>query len=467
LKSERTTADLAWIIYAAATLFTLAVLVVGIATDSLSKLMQASSAWEAEITGMHLILLWILLGIGLFVWKQKAISPENAAVTTGFFAFAALSVIMMRERMDYVDLNDYVNAASNIVAHEPFNSRYIYPPLLATFLQPFVAIQPELGRLALLFVETLCLWGFFYLTTKALTKYIADDRLAAIASDRFVAVAAFLGCLVNTPLWRTMYCGQINIAVADLVLVAFLFSQSLPLVSALALATAVHLKVSPIIFVLPFLLTKNFKWLAYFTAATAGIAAFTCLLNSPDYYTSFWTNVRNIYHANPGLSWRDNSWDSLVYGALHIAGAPSSIGAPVVAIFKLVSLSVVGYLMFLCTKQNTFSAKGYPAVVSNGFPLLCFLTTLLAPITWEHHFVMLLFPCLILLPLLSRATDVLLFGVAWFSIFVVPTFTFYPVSYTRLFGSLLMLSLIYRLARRQPESPTWLKSLQSSSEVAN
>lgn len=457
LKSERTTADIAWIIYAAATLFTLGVLGIGVATDSLTRLMQTNSAWEAEITGMHLILLWILGGIGLFAWKKRAISYQNAGVATGFFAFAALSIIMMRERMDYVDLNDYVTAAGNIVAHEQFHSRYIYPPLLATLLQPFVVIEPEFARLVLLFVEMLCLWGFFYLTARALAKYVPNDR--------FVAIATFFGCLLNTPLWRTMYCGQINIVVADLVLVAFLFSQSLPLVSALALAAAVHLKVSPIIFVLPFVLSKNFKWLAYFTVATGVIAGLTCLANSPDYYMSFWTNVRDIYHANPGLSWRDNSWDSLVYGALYVAGAPSSIGAPLVAILKLVSLAVVGYLMFLCTKQNTFSAKGIPAVISNGFPLLCFLTTLLAPIAWEHHYVMLLFPCLVLIPLLSGATDLLLFGVAFISIFVVPTFTFYPVSYTRLVGSVLLLALIYRLARRQPETPSWLKRLTNSAST--
>jgi len=471
LKSEKTTADLAWIIYAAATLFTVIVLGVGIGTDTLLRLMQTTSAWEAEITGIHLILLWILVGIGLVAWKKRAFSQQNSWVTITFFAFAALSVIMMRERLDYVDLNDYVSAAGNILAHEQFHSRYIYPPLLATLLQPFVAIQPEFARLVLLFVETLCLWGFFFLTAKVLMKFVANDRFAAIAT--------FLGCLLNTPLWRTMYCGQINIVVADLVLIAFLFSQSLPLVSALALAAAVHLKVSPIIFVLPFVLGRNFKWLAYFTVATVGIGAFTCVANSPDYYVSFWNNVRNIYHANPGLSWRDNSWDSLVYGGLYVAGiqfaAPNSaagtisspVGAPVVAILKLISLTTVGYLMFLCVKQNRFSAKGYPALVSNGFPLLCFLTTLLAPIAWEHHFVMLLFPCLVLIPHLVRANDMLLFGVAWFGIFVVPTFTFYPISYTRLFGTILFLILIYRLARRQPETAGWIKLPTKPAQVAD
>src|SRR5262249_17357736 len=152
---------------------------------------------------------------------------------------------LLREREHFYDLNDYVVAARALHEHQPLPPRYLYPPLWATLLRPLTPLGGEA-------IFDLCIvanWGalllFYGLLYGTLQRYGFARGGAALSALALLAV--------NVPVLRTLFYGQINLHVANLILLSLLWAGPRPALSAVALSLAVHLKILPLIFVLPFI----------------------------------------------------------------------------------------------------------------------------------------------------------------------------------------------------------------------
>jgi hypothetical protein len=81
---------------------------------------------------------------------------------------------------------------------------------------------------------------------------------------------------------------------------------------------------------------------------------------------------------------------------------------------------------------------------------------LLSPVVWEHYPVWIAAPFLALLRPL-RGGELVAYGLAYYLIFLVPTFDAYPFAYTRLIGIGICCALLWRAGRpgREGEGAAW------------
>jgi hypothetical protein len=90
--------------------------------------------------------------------------------------------------------------------------------------------------------------------------------------------------------------------------------------------------------------------------------------------------------------------------------------------------------------------------------------TLLSPLVWEHHAMFLTLPFLLLLKKLESPAEWILYGTVYLLVFLTPTFDYFPWSYGRLLGILILLGLLWKLRDRNgntffPAFNAWAESL--------
>jgi len=394
---------------------------------------------------------WLLIGSLLYIVDRKLVDRGNFLQIAGFYLIAFLYLNFLRERSEYGDVSDYVRAAFNLYNGEPFHPRYIYPPLLAVCLKPLVPLGAEFIRTALMILNYLSLLLFYVLLGKTLRKYDFPKNAAWFL--------AALILLVNVPVLRNLGYVQVNLHIANLMLLTLLLFERYPFFSALALSLAVHLKISPIILVLAFLLARQWRWLTWFLVITFAITGLTILTNGYDCYISSFQNLATLLNAQAS-SYRDNSIDSFVRTSLFYFGLGSLLSRPLILVLKLGVLVISLRIMWCAVRMRLFCREEtVPAVVLNSFIVLILLMMMLSPLVWAHHLVLIIFPFLVMLKRLSRPLDWMLYLAAWALIFVIPVFDFYPFSYKNLFAVVLCYILLIRFLRNGADEPDSIRTL--------
>ena len=245
---------------------------------------------------------------------------------------------------------------------------------------------------------------------------------------------------VNVPILRTLGYVQINIHVVNLILLCLLFYPKYAALSALALTLAAHLKVSPVILVLPFLLRLDWKWLGYFTIFNLGIIITTCALTGVKYYWSWLDNLSQL----PGGAFRENSIDSFIVNTFNQLSLHLNYAQYLISFLKIaIILFCFGIIYSSIKSKFFFQSNDREHVVFNSFVVVLFLMVLLSPLIWVHHLVFLIFPFILILKKISNFNQLMIYGIAYILLFLVPTFDFYPFSYIRLTGIMLCLGLLY------------------------
>ncbi len=418
--------------------------------EGLKAVIQQGPLSDLAITFFSAALAWLLAGVFLILLARGRINKGNAVTAACFFMVALLYVNFLRERAVYGDILDYFRAAENLYRGEPLHARYIYPPLWATLLKPLV----PLGWRAILdicwILNALSLFAFFFLLRAALMRYGFGARLAAIVTAVFM--------LVNAPVIRTLCYVQVNFHVMNLILAALLLYPRSIALSALAMALAVHLKASPAVLALAFLIRRDWKWLAWFAGATIGVGVLTVVASGLSPYRDFLANAGALYgRGDP--SFRENSIDSFATALFASLGAGPGfvqyLAAPMKVLVAFASVAVVSRSV----RRGTFCEKaGKNGIVLDAVPALLPLMMLLSPLMWEHHGVFLALPFLVMLKKLSSAGEWAVFGAAYFLAFLVPTFDFFPWSYGRLAAILAWLWLAWRVSGRAGASAAFERS---------
>ena len=351
-----------------------------------------------------------------------------------FFLVSAVYVNLLRERLEYGDLAAYLLGASNLYNGEPFDSLYIYPPFWAMLLKPLVPLGEETFLNVLWLLNLLSLMAFYFLLHRVLERYGFTPRLASLVVTLFM--------LANVAIIRTMFYMQINLHVLNLIFLGLLLYPRSRLLSAFFLALAVHLKASPLVLVLAFLLERDWRWLAWLGFFGFFIFAVTFLNDGVGPYASYLQNL-GLLNGPRGLILRDTSFDSFFWALAQLARLPSALARLGIYAAKgglvLVSLLLVGRAV----RGRSFY-QGDSANLFNALPPLFILMNMTSPLVWEHHGVFLALPALLLLSVLDAPAAWGWFGVFYFFQYLLPTFDFFPWSYVRMLTPLLLLWLLWR-----------------------
>ena len=277
-----------------------------------------------------------------------------------------------------------------------------------------------------------------------LRRYGFSERLAAVVT------AVFL--LANAPVLRTLVYVQVNIHTLDLILLSLLLYPKRAFLSALALALAVHLKGSPAVLVLAFLLEKDWRWLAWFGISLAAVAGITLITDgiSPfldvlQHWQGLALSDNTIYH--------DTSFDSFLRSTAQFVPLGLLWTRVLIYAGKALLAGASLWTMMRCALSRQFVRSGEAgARVLNAIPPLFVLMTLSAPVVWEHHGVFLALSYLIMLKRLETPHEWLWFGFAYAVEFLLPTFDFYPWSFGRLVAPMLILWQMWWLAQRKGDA---------------
>ncbi len=386
---------------------------------------------------------WLVLGGFVVLLALGRIDSGNALTAACFLAVSLLYVGFIRERVRYGDVGDYVNAARSLVKGEHLPARYLYPPLWATLLRGLVRHGTRAVFDVLWILNLLSLFALFFLLRATMRRYGFSDRLASLATAGFL--------LVNVPVARTLGYVQVNFHTLNLMLAALLLYRRSAALSALALALAAHLKVSPLALVAAFVMARDYRWLAWFAISAAAIAGWTVAENGVYPYRDFIANAAGVW-SRDYPSYRQFSVDSLVQAVVALFDRGHALMPFVVFPLKAV-VAAAGIAAALAHRaRRAFAdAAGAEGTVLNAAPALFVLMVLLQPIAWPHHCVFLAVPFLALAKRLETEGEWILFGAAYFLVFLMPVHDFFPWSYGRLAALLLWLPFSTSLSRRRAE----------------
>ncbi|MDD2598626.1 MAG: glycosyltransferase family 87 protein [Kiritimatiellae bacterium] len=385
---------------------------------------------------LAVFLIWAALGCALLALKKVECQLIPSAVILVVLSLFVVYVNFGRESIYPGDIVDYIKAAYQLRAGEAFHARYIYPPFLATLLQPLLWLGEKGLYLVFWVSNQLALPVCFALVYKLLHKNFNYSRINA-------AVALFLLFFINVPLLRNQIYGQINVHVLNCILLGVLCGGRWTVLSALFIAIAVSLKASPLVLVPVFALRYRVKWSVCFLLCMLLIAGLTWVSFGYEPYLWFWKNGASIYEAN-GVCFREFSVDSMVRSTALVAGlsaplylAPLIKGAAVMA-FGFLYLRSAG----MCLKEGWgFSESQFNEMISMALLAM----VLLSPVIWVHHLVFVVVPIALLISRLSSVREALLLAALYLPLFWMPVFDLYPLSLMRLFA---LLGVAYLLLRK-------------------
>jgi SAM-dependent methyltransferase/uncharacterized membrane protein len=290
---------------------------------------------------------------------------------------------------------------------------------------------------------------------------------------RAVAASLMLATLlINVPVARTLIYSQVNLWVCSLIFLAVILYHPMPFLSAFLLTLAANLKVTPLIIVGAFVVNRDWKWVLYFAVSQLSVVVVTSLIYSFDYWKCFVAFVLQFGVTTGTTLMRNSSFDALVAHTLYVLG----ISLPVlqqwlVIVFKAGFTLAVGALIRNAIRKGIFVARdAEDAVLLNGLPLFMVLAVMTSPLVWEHHFVLMVLPVLVVLNCARGKRTVRLLLLVYGSLFLLPVFDVYPFSLHRLVSVLLYVYATFLLFREDLAKPSVMEQfgdwLQHRDEVS-
>jgi hypothetical protein len=403
----------------------------------LSEYIRQPPLIDLSITLASVALVWLSAGALLGLATVGRVNRSNALSVGGFFLVVWVYLNILAERVRYGDYAYYFDAATRLRAGQPLPDTYYYLPFWATITQFLAPLGEHKFLVVLWLLNAISLALFYVLMHLVLQRYGFTARLAALVTTLFM--------LANAPLLRTLVYVQVNLHTLNFILLSLLLYPRHAFLSAFCLALAVHLKTSPAVLALAFLLEMDWRWLVWFVFSLLAIAGVTVVINGFSPFMDVLHNVQSLA-ASQNTIFHETSFDSFIrFTARLLHFSPGVVGFLIYAA-KVLLLAATGVVVARCVRSSAFVQTDEGNRVRNAVPALLILMTLASPVVWEHHAIFLALPFLLLLKRLELASDWLLFFFAFLLEFLLPTFDFYPWSYGRLFAPLIVLWLMWKTA---------------------
>lgn len=409
-------------------------------TVGLNLFIQEWPLSNLPVTLASTFLTWLLTGALLYLLANEKINRSNLWLTAGFFLVMFVYLQILRERFRYGDYHYYLEAATALANGQPLPDTYLYLPLWATLLQFIVSLGDQGVMIVLWLVNIIALSTFYFLLIQTLQRYGFSHHLSIFITIIFL--------LINTPLMRTLGFIQVNLITLDLILFSILVYPKNEFFSALMLALAVHLKTSPAVIVLAFLLEFNWRWILWFGISFLVIGLFPIAMHGTDIYLQYVTNTVLLTQI-PDTNFHDTSFDSFLRFLNPFFGIQIETTRMMALGAKVILLIATLYTMAQNVLQKSFSKENR---LLNAAPALFIFMTLGSPIVWDHHGMFVTLAFLLMLKRIQSPVHWMIFIAAYFIEFMLPSFDFFPWSYGRLIAPMVILWLMF--ATRNNDEPS-------------
>jgi alpha-1,2-mannosyltransferase len=371
-------------------------------------------------------------------------------------------IVMVEFEAKSFDYSCYENAAMAIVqGNTPYaDEAYLYPPFTAQvmalayrMLEPVVTALPmsngpEAGWFYLFYLyqcaQYLLLLAAFVLCRRFVRRLGVDNLTASV-----MVAAVFL---LNNPLVRTLKHHQVNLWILDFMLLAVLFLSNRAWISGLAVAIAAHIKLYPLILLLPWTMMKKWKAAVWSVIGVVGIALIQTGWGSNwELYRQYMAFSQKLHLR---VEFRDNGIYGIVYNTYKMLGQifkfdvqGQNLTVNLVA-WVLTVVVIAWFAIRFMRREAAFkscltgsSAISPDTIRSFGhFTDSLALMLMISPIVWEHHYVLAVPIILWALAMCGRKKPWIT-ALAALLILGVPTFDVYPFSYHRLAGLIILTML--------------------------
>jgi hypothetical protein len=433
-----------WLTITMLVIISLAIIYLRNGNAGLELFIQQWPLSNLSITLASTALTWLSLGILIYLLIQEKINVKSALTYAGLFLVLFTYLNVLRERFRYGDYQYYLEAANSLLAKQPLPDTYVYLPLWATLVQ-FIAPLGDQGVLIILWLLNIVLLVcFYFLLIRTLERYGFSANLAAAVTTLFI--------LINTPLHRTLGYVQVNLLVMVLIMLSMLLFPKQTFLSALSLALAVHLKTSPAVLLLAFLLERNWRWLIWFGVSFTLIGLFPIAVNGVSPYYDFLTNVQ-ILAQNTNTNFHDTSIDSFLRFLDPFLRINLFWTKILIYLSKVLLAAGTIAVMFRNVRNQSFvQGQESGMTMLNAIPPLFILMTLASPIVWDHHGLFVTIPFLLMVKWIDSPGQWACYTFAYFLEFVLPSFDFFPWSFGRLLAPIIVLGLIWLTAHNREPS---------------
>ena len=351
------------------------------------------------------------------------------------------------------DYKCYQGAAESLLLRQsPYSSCYLYPPLLAqtlALLYKVVIVCTALFKIELnpenawriVFYLYQCTQYLLVLATYWVCVKFAQRHLPKLTGLLLVtALFAF-----NNPLFRTLRFNQLNLWILLFSLGAVLLMEKQQFLAGLAIGFGGHMKIYPLILLLPLGLAKKWKTWA---GAIAGVAVIFLIQIFFGSGFELWKQYISFFLRFPqGTYFRDNSLHSLVYNLLRFLGIFSTpdtewfqIAVQVTNIILLVAVFVWLSWRYLQIERSFNGTQSQNSRLISHMMDAFAAMLLLAPMVWEHHYVLAI-PIVIWAAATIGRQKLMQLVMSTFFMLGMPTFDFFPFSFHRLAGLIWLLAL--------------------------
>jgi alpha-1,2-mannosyltransferase len=298
---------------------------------------------------------------------------------------AAIATVMVLKRFDGLDLEVYVGGARALV-HQgtPYDQwvqtthgillPFTYTPFAAAVFLPGTILPFALTMKILSVLSIIAIGVVAYLVAAELNGALRDrtdvrGHLIAVA----IGIGSQLAGAVLEPVRSTLGFGQIN-ALLMIAVVADALIPGQRRTRGILTGLAAAVKLTPAVFILFFLLRRDFKSAARVLAGFVGAAAVMWAF-APDASAKYWTEL--VFDASRigGVDYVSNQ---SLHGLVARTGLGTSAGNLVWMAGVLVVLALTVYAMV----RTRASGSAVPALVACSIGGL-----LVSPISWTHHWI--------------------------------------------------------------------------------
>lgn len=331
-------------------------------------------------------------------WIYSSLGPDYTQVW-----YSAKALVQSRE--PYLDAGlDYPNA---------------YPPISEIFFLPFAFLSHQVGLVVFTYISFASIIGSVFLSLKITAKKVPWYYFLL-----FIALS-----LANFPIRFSLGMGQVNMIVLFLLLLA-LYLETKPkknsFAAGLSMAAAIAIKPVFAFFLLIFLVKKSWKLILVSGLTVLALIAGTLIFWSPYIWISWYQSAiypltsytaRYLYvYQNQGI-----------FGFLSRQISDFNVR---IILHKISTMILVPYATYLVFKKKDFNL---------GLSFLI-ITLLLFDITsWQHHFVWLMFPFVVLFVKILKSKNILLLGLLMFSYALVS----WNIKYDYIYPSIILSNQFY------------------------
>lgn len=371
-----------------------------------------------------------------FVWVWNTDSPS--------YYLAARGIL---RHINIYDDQQFVRLANDVLGKARIVYPYLYWPFLAQLFTPLSFLPIRNFFVVFHALNVLLAFLGLYLVGKLLN--LKESK------TNFLIMFLCALLVANVPLLTTIEYGQINLLVLDLILLALvLLRKNRMYLSSLCLCLAVLIKVYPVLFFFVFLFQKKYRYLLYAALNGLGVFLVSIALFGKTVWLEFLKSGLKTFSATTQSPFtlhyiahmNNNTFKSFILQLFPTAPA----GLQSVLSWLTPGL-LVGFLVYLYLARTSLLRDQ-----SNfGTSIILMASLFISPITWFHHFVIMLFPLAYLasrIVIERRYGYFVPFGLLAAFILYNPLYGGFPFNQFRLFASLgfLILLLHFGYKRRRP-----------------